>query len=116
MKYSKNEIITGKVKKVFPNNIIVVDKNELEYNIVKKEISDKKQINVKSTFKVGEVINFVFLFYNKEKNMRYGSFKKNHPNFGKNNNNFMLKATKNGFKNLEAFNKATFKKVKNDKN
>ncbi|WP_036459141.1 hypothetical protein [Mycoplasma leonicaptivi] len=103
------EIAVGKIISV-GYKFIMLDSNGFIYTIYKNEITDYKKVSVFDMFKIGEVINFVILKKNVEKNSGIGSFKQNHLNHSSEIIKAKLKETTNGFKNLYNYSQNIFEK------
>ncbi|MBN4084333.1 RNA-binding protein [Mycoplasma sp. CSL10166] len=106
-KYPKIKI--GKVQKVF-NDYAIIQTKELEkFVIFKNEITDFNR-NINNILRQNDLINFVVLSFNSEKNEGKGSFKRNHTNELNNRIIYKLKETPGGFKNLLSFTLANISK------
>ncbi|QKT05493.1 RNA-binding protein [Mycoplasma sp. OR1901] len=96
------QIKIGKVQKVFNDYVIIQTKEMEKFVIFKNEITDFNR-NINSILRQNDLINFVVLSFNKEKNEGKGSFKRNHTNELNNRVIYKLKETPSGFKNLLSY-------------
>ncbi|MGZ9797131.1 hypothetical protein ACXYRK_00500 [Mycoplasma sp. AC1221] len=100
MKYKVGDIVIAKVFKVGPQYVSLQTKDSTKFFIYREDISDYKPCKIYDIFKIGDIVNFVCLYFNINKNYGYGSYKKNHPNELRTYGNYWLKETSKGFKNL----------------
>ncbi|MEI2461834.1 S1 domain-containing protein [Mycoplasmopsis felis] len=103
MNYKKGDVVIAKIKSISQNDIKLITNTQSIFIITKSEITDFVDKKISSMFKLGQVVNFICLKFNKNTNQGFGSYKRNHPNEiqkQKSKNHHKLIETPNGFKNL----------------
>ncbi|TDV23277.1 small subunit ribosomal protein S1 [Mycoplasmopsis mustelae] len=103
MKYKNGDIVVAKVHSIGLKYVNLWTKNATKFLILHEEVSDFKGKKIYDIFKIGDIVNFVCLSFNEEKNEGYGSYKLNHHRELKTKFSYKLKETPNGFNNLINF-------------
>lgn len=93
------QIVTGKIKKIQKNYLIVLIKNNLIVKVYVSDISDYFIENLKTIFEINQKYEFLILNI-KDKNKVKLSWKLINPLFMKNPFSYKIKETRKGFKKL----------------